>query len=168
MTTTTDSKSHAASFCVNAGYAPRSTSLDCVREHENWRLKLYDIDKDGGAIDAAAFEPGIELALKDLPTPAVTDERPGVGVIIRHQTPTLLYLILCWWGRVNEMPIRTFGNELGEGADIRGRGWRAAQGDESVCVWDLDVIAHERNAYVDHVLSRPDAPDLEAYLADAI
>ncbi len=77
-----------------------------------------------------------------------------------------VYLILCWWGRENEMPIRTFVNVRHEDGSLEG--WRAAQGDESVCVWDLDIIAHERNAYVEHVLSRPDAPDLEAYLADAI
>jgi hypothetical protein len=34
---------------------------------------------------------------------------------------------------------------------------------ESVCVWDLEVIAFERDAYITTVLARPPAPT-EAYL----
>ena len=33
------------------------------------------------------------------------------------------------------------------------------------CVWELPPIAHERDAWVRHMLV-PDQPDLSAYLAD--
>jgi hypothetical protein len=33
------------------------------------------------------------------------------------------------------------------------------------CVWELPPIAHERDAWVRHMLL-PDKPDLDAYLAD--
>ncbi|MEV6199775.1 hypothetical protein AB0M64_07350 [Streptomyces sp. NPDC051771] len=35
------------------------------------------------------------------------------------------------------------------------------------CVWELAPLAHERAAWIRHVLA-PDAPDLPAYLADAL
>ena len=35
------------------------------------------------------------------------------------------------------------------------------------CVWELPPIAHERDAWVRHMLV-PDKPDLHAYLADAM
>jgi hypothetical protein len=35
------------------------------------------------------------------------------------------------------------------------------------CVWELPPIAHERDAWVRHMLL-PDKPDLEAYLADSM
>ncbi|MER6370492.1 hypothetical protein [Streptomyces mirabilis] len=35
------------------------------------------------------------------------------------------------------------------------------------CVWELPPILHERDAWVRHMLA-PDAPDLDAYLADSL
>lgn len=35
------------------------------------------------------------------------------------------------------------------------------------CVWELPPLAHERSAWVRHVLD-PDRPDLDAYLADVL
>jgi len=47
-------------------------------------------------------------------------------------------------------------------------GWRPANDSESVCVWDLEVLWRERQAYVATVL-RPGGSDIEAYLAtDAV
>jgi hypothetical protein len=33
-------------------------------------------------------------------------------------------------------------------------------------VWDLSVVAHERDAWIRHVLASPATPNLDAYLAD--
>ncbi len=33
------------------------------------------------------------------------------------------------------------------------------------CVWDMAVVAYERDAWVQHVLMNPGGPDIEAYLA---
>ena len=35
------------------------------------------------------------------------------------------------------------------------------------CVWELPPLLHERDAWVRHMLT-PDAPDLDAYLADSL
>ncbi len=43
--------------------------------------------------------------------------------------------------------------------------WREAAHTASICVWDLQVMAFERDAYVETVLSAPADPDVEAYLA---
>ena len=36
------------------------------------------------------------------------------------------------------------------------------------CVWDMAVIAYERDAWVQHVLMNPGGPDLDAYLAQQL
>jgi hypothetical protein len=33
------------------------------------------------------------------------------------------------------------------------------------CVWDLRVICHERQAWIDATLTNPAGPDADAYLA---
>jgi hypothetical protein len=45
-----------------------------------------------------------------------------------------------------------------------GARWREAR-DESFCVWDLEVIWHERNAYVEHML-KPATARPDRYLVD--
>ena len=40
--------------------------------------------------------------------------------------------------------------------------------DSSVCVWDLRLQSFEREAWIKHVLQKPDAPDFEGYLAERL
>ena len=68
------------------------------------------------------------------------------------------YLILAWWDRENELPIKVFVKGDSDPA------WRRARGGESVCVWDLDVLWHEREAYVATLLGPDQAGARERYL----
>lgn len=69
--------------------------------------------------------------------------------------------MLCWWDNANELFTETFIQGEGGGRD----GWFDARGRGSPCVWDLEVIWHERQAYVRHVLAA-DGAGLDAYLDD--
>ena len=124
-------------------------------------MKVYEITLPGEALDAAQFEAGLKLVADALPQPPTAPGRFGAGFVICHQGRGVDYLVLCWWARENELPIRVFVHDLRPGAS-----WRAAQGDESICVWDLEVIALERDQWVRTVLSRPGAADVEPYLND--
>lgn len=144
---------------INDPYRDRPSAFVGVRECGPWRLKVHDIAHPGGRVEAREFEQGVELALSALPAPALHAGRPGVGFLVRHQGTGVAYVVLCWWGRENELPIRVFVREEGSA-----EGWRATRGDESVCVWDLEVIWREREAYVTHVLTGGRG-DVGAYLA---
>lgn len=138
-------------------YAPRPVGFHGIREYGGWRLKRYAITWNADALPWPEFEPGTELALAELPRPARAEERPGVGFLIAHRGRNADYLVLGWWDRANELPLRVF---IREG----GSAWRPARGSESLCVWDLQVIWFEREAYV-ATLMDPACPDpLDAYL----
>ena len=65
--------------------------------------------------------------------------------------------MLAWWERENELPIRL--------AVRRGdEEWRDSRADESICVWDLQVIGFERDAYVATVLADGSGEGIEGYL----
>ncbi|BAK75998.1 hypothetical protein NH8B_1172 [Pseudogulbenkiania sp. NH8B] len=122
-----------------------------------WRLKLYDIAYDSLPLDEARFAAGVDGALAGLPQPALTAQRPGVGALIRHAGRGMDYLVLVYWDNENECLIRVWVRDE--------NGWRTARA-ESFCVWDMQVIWHEREACVRHLLS--DAPDMDGYLADTL
>jgi hypothetical protein len=129
-------------------YSPRPIVLLEPIVHDGWQLKLYSIVFGDSAFNRPRFEGGLAAALAALPSPAATAERPGVGFVILHQGRDVDYVVLGWWDRENELPLRVFVRER-----AAGKPWRAARGSESVCVWDVQVIAAERDAYVDTVMS---------------
>lgn len=136
-------------------YAPRPTEFQGVLRHGDWRLRHWTIRYGDGPLAVERFTGGRGLALASLPAPALTNARPGVGVLIEHQGNGADYVVLAWWDRENELPIRVFIRD--------GEAWRVARGSESVCVWDLEVLWREREAYVQHVLG-PNGPNVDAYL----
>jgi hypothetical protein len=127
---------------------------------------MYSVVLHGSPPDWGVFEPAIALALDTLPSPARAPGRPGVGFLIAHTGRGLWYTVLCWWDRENELPIRVWVAEQADGPPA----WRPAQGSESVCVWDLDIIWHEREAWVDTMLGAGAAsggePDTELLVQD--
>ena len=138
-------------------YSPRPIRFLGIRTPGGWRLKHYAITYGPRSLDEAVFEPGLAMALAALPEPATTEGRPGVGFVIAHQGRGADYVVLAWWDRENELPLRVFVREQRDGA-----AWRPAQESESVCVWDLQVLGFEREAYVATLL----APDAGSEAAD--
>jgi hypothetical protein len=137
-------------------YIARTVRFWELAEFNGYRLKQYAIVY-GGPFRADSFGDGLRLAFEALPTPAVTADRPGVGFAIAHQGNGADYVVLGWWDRENELPLKIFVRpQTPEGQ------WRPARGGESVCVWDLEVIWFERQAYVQTLLNGGDS---EAYLA---
>ncbi|HUH13911.1 MAG TPA: hypothetical protein VMK65_12420 [Longimicrobiales bacterium] len=138
-------------------YARRPTRFLRRLDHGGWRLKLYSIQVGPEPLDEDGVAPGLALALAGLPDPAVAEGRPGVGFCLLHRGRGADYVILCWWDRENELPMRLAVRTAEEGE------WRPARGTESVCVWDLRVLAFERDAYVATLLGDPPS-DAESYL----
>lgn len=139
-------------------FRPRATTFRDVWRVGNWRLKRYAIVYDGGPADWAEYDDVWPRVEATLPQPAVGRGRPGVGFVIAHRGASLHYLILAWWDRENEVPLRVFVKGFGSEDS-----WRAAEGSESVCVWDLEIIWFERCAYVETLMGEGDS-DADSYL----
>jgi hypothetical protein len=148
-----------AEFIVHEPYRPRVIRFRGLREWRDWRLKLYSVEYAAEPFAWDVFDEGLALARPALPEPAVTNQRPGVGFAVLHQGRGVSYLVLAWWDRENELFSRTFWRPYG--ADSI---WRVGTAGETACVWDLQVVWFEREAYLRHVLARAGAPDLESYL----
>jgi len=141
-------------------YEPRPIEYLGLVDHKDWRLKFYSVILGQALLDRPDFGRGFRLVLHHLPEPAVTEERAGVGFLIAHQGRGANYAVLAWWDSENELPIRVAVRRH----DERG-GWRPARGRESICVWDLQVLAFERRAYVETILASDDlAAATDAYL----
>lgn len=146
-------------FRVSRPYEPRPVKYHGVIEHLGYRLKRYAIWLPGETFAEGRFRAGRGLVLSAVAEPAVTAQRPGVGFLVEHQGRDADYVTLAWWDRENELPTRVIVCE-------EHGGWRPARDAESFCVWDLQIIAAERDAYVETVLT-PGGGGVEAYLQRA-
>ena len=77
-----------------------------------------------------------------------------------HQGRGVHYLVAGWWDRENELCLRVARRP--QAADGT---WTLVTAGESGCVWDLQVIWFEREAYVARVLAPAAGPDLDGYVA---
>ena len=121
-------------------------------EHRGWTMKRYAINYGAMPYDESRFDGGRSLALTALPPSPTGPGRVGAGFVIEHQGNLIDYLVLAWWDRENELPLRIYVREPSAG-------WREARDAESICVWDLQLIWAERQAYVSTVMSGRDRRD---------
>lgn len=142
-------------------YVARPIRFIGVAEPHGYRIKRYAIQYGGGPFREAVFAEGLRLACESLPRPAITDQRIGMGFAITHQGNGVDYVVLAWWDNENELPLRVFVRSQKDDAE-----WRPARDGESVCVWDLEVIWFERQAYVRTILGGGTKTDyLDSHLA---
>lgn len=75
---------------------------------------------------------------------------------ILHEGATLRYLVLAWWGNDNELFNSVSVEENGT--------WVSNSEKYSFCLYDLEVIWHERNSFIKHLYSG--TMNLDGYEAD--
>lgn len=138
-------------------YRPRPIRFTGIRDHAGYRLRCHEVAWRDRPLDLPRFEEGIDLILQELPQPAVSGGRPGLGFLIAHQGATGDYLVLGWWDNENELPMKVWVRHPDDG-------WGPAGERESFCVWDLEVMWRERERYVAAMLAGPESPGPDAYL----
>ncbi len=145
-------------------YAPRPVRPMGVRSFGDWRLKLYGIAYGRDEPRSELVQAAAQAAESTLPVPARGDDRYGLGFLGIHDGRDSSFVFVSWWENENELQHRVF-----YAAPDRPGALRAATPHEPIaCVWDLSVIAHEREAWIRHVLSRVGGADRDAYLADTL
>lgn len=131
-------------------YVPRR-----IESRSDWfdpdRIKVYTISAHSRPVDREDFLPRLrEIKAK---TPIAWDATPAFAIF--HDGAGALYLVLAWWGN---------DNELFTSVSVRtDAGWVEDRSRFSFCLYDMEVMWHERNFYVE-CLDCPQ-PDLAAYRA---
>ena len=154
-----------------APYEPRPIRFLHLAAVDGWRLKVYGISARQERPDPAAVQAALRLATERLPRPATTfgdevgadlsGERYGVGVLIVHEGREGLFVLMSWWAGENMLHHHVYFAPDGPPFPFE---YLSSTG-VIACVWELAVLAFEREAWVETVLADPAGPDLGAYLA---
>ncbi|WP_266183215.1 hypothetical protein [Dyella humicola] len=112
-------------------------------------IKIYTISAANQPVDRQAYTARLNV-LKG-------EKRVAWSItpafVICHDGANARYLILAWWGNDNELFISVSAETAS--------GWVEDSSRYAVCLWDLEVIWHERNVFVDTMYCP--TPKLDAY-----
>lgn len=147
---------------VTEPYRPRRTQLLGVLDRAGWTIKLTGITAGADLPGDGEVAAAVAVAERVLPQPPRNTTRSGVGFCIVHRGIEALWVLVCWW-ELDVMYERLWRADLGS-TDLRA----VPPDGPTACVWELQVIDHERRAWVDHVLVRWSAPDFTHYLSSAL
>ncbi|MGW0884759.1 hypothetical protein [Streptomyces sp. NPDC002671] len=136
---------------------------------DHWQLKAYHVLRDPDRpltpeIVAAAYD----TARSMLPEP--DHEMPAAGWLVLHEGGNgAMYLcVYTWvWGNVVHARTAAAGEPFVGCPDDDPTHYVVNETPYAGCVWELPTLAHERTAWVRHMLA-PDVPDVTSYLADTL
>lgn len=129
-------------------------------EWGSWRFKIYGIGWRGKLPGTELVEAARKVARERL---AVIDSRShhyGVGFMGIHAGKTANFIFIDWWQDENELHHHVYVSQLDTPTQLE----YVTPTGLIACVWDLAVLGFEREAWLQAVLKRPEAPDLNDYL----
>ena len=129
-----------------------------IAEVQGWQLKRYSILYGDKTLNDQVVTAARNVAADFLPQPATAPSHYGVGFVSVHQGKSYDFVTLAYW---------TYDTELRHQSYMRPSSSSAAlapvTSELSSDVWDLRLLAFEREAWINTVLSAAE-PDLSAYL----
>jgi hypothetical protein len=131
---------------------------------EDWRMKVYGIAYGRPGPRAELILAAKETALRMLKEQAAATKHYSAGFLGVHDGRTGGFVFVDWWADENELHHHFFISPPDEPTQLFDR---TATGPHA-CVWDLRVIAFERDAWLARVLRNPGGPDIEAYLFERL
>ena len=144
-------------------YAPRQYASLPIWTVGSLRLKPYVIQlPDGAGLPDRTMEAARGVTSLTLRQAAAAESGShDLGFVILHAGLAGTWLLMDWWAHKDICCQRLARADPGSAdfVDVSDRPLMA-------CVWELRVIAHERDAWIEHMLTP--APDPEGYLADRL
>lgn len=130
-------------------------------------IKPYHVDTSDTPLSPAMLAAAYDALPGLLPAP--DDGTPPAGFAVVHRGGDSLYVnAYAWvWGNVIECRVAAAGQPYLGCPDTDPTHLVPVTRPVIGCVWELPALAHERTAWVRHVLV-PDGPDLGAYLDDTL
>ncbi len=142
-------------------YTERPIRFLEVWSHAGWRLKVYSISSKREVCRLDLVAAAKDVATENLPHPALSPERYGLGTLIIHEGNDANFVLLDHWAGENMLHHQVFASSLEWPLELAD----ASHTKLAMCVWELHVLAFERQAWIDTVLRQPEQPDFDGYLA---
>ena len=140
-------------------YRAREVEFRKRATFEGWRLKVYGISSGEESVSDELVETGLIKILPNLPAPALSENRYGVGFVIIHRGQFRNWFSLDWWEYEDILFHNLYSSPLDKAGVIN-----AEESAAIACVHELKIIAFESEAWIRTALSKTSDPGIEIYL----
>jgi hypothetical protein len=130
---------------------------------DGWKIKTYGIAPAAARPRPELIRAARRRAATALPDRPDRDGAFGVGFLIVRDGPERCLAMVDWWAHLDELYQRVFAAPAALPQALAPQDSPAIGG---VC--ELAVTAHERSAWLRHVLANPAGWDIDGYLADTL
>lgn len=146
---------------ISSPYKSRAIRFLEIHEQDGWKIKIYSISAKSLTVNTKYVETAKQQLSQWLSKHNIYALATyNVATLILHEGKEGCFAIVNWWTDENMLQHYVFfaSNENETGFK--------SFADNSIitCVWELEVLWFERNAWVEYVLQNPDNPDIKAYL----
>lgn len=128
----------------------------------DWRMKAYGIAYGKARPGDRLIDAAGAVAEKRLRDSGPATSHYGVGFVGVHEGKTAHFVFVDWWADENELHHHVYVASLHRPTALD---YRTPTG-LAACVWDLRVLAFERDAWVAALARGEGVPDREGYLTD--
>jgi hypothetical protein len=142
------------------GFHERVMRSGGVATVSGWQVKQYRLTVTDEQIEPAVLDAASAFLPALLPAPDAADTTPRVAFAVLHKGMNAVWCNLYAWCLEAIVHCRLGSAPLSAPTDF------APVSQPLIgCVWELPALAHERSAWVRHMLAGP-SPDLDGYLDD--
>ncbi len=148
-----------------APYETRNIQFHGIVETEGWKTKTYKLTKKGSfeSVDSlAASLTNLNSWLRQ--SDNYEFDIYNIACLIVHECDEGVFSILNWWTGENMLQNFVYYSANSNPSQFE----LMSEGGLTCCVWEMAIIWHERNAWIEHVLKKADCPQFDKYLDDII
>ena len=146
-------------------YKTRKIAFKELLVVDEWKVKVYTISKSGDFNHSEFYQKVKDKLSEWFKMENSFDSRSDkVAFIILHSGTEGIFTLVNWWVGKNMLNTHIFISNHNQTSDftlISGDGL-------APCIWELEVINHERLSWTTNVLKKIPNPCLEEYLNDTI
>ncbi len=147
-------------------YKPRKISFDQWFKVSDWIVKIYTITK----LDAFNSHSILKNIKEQIPNWLNEIERTDLptysnAFVIVHEAREGVWILLNWWTGGEMIETKVYFSNFDQPEIIMD----SPYSDNSLlCVWELEIFAHERKSWIKHVLEKSHLPNFEEYKVDVL
>ena len=147
-------------------YQPRIISFETKLELDTWNIKVYTISKQNKFASQAI----LENSIAQLPKWLKEIEASNLPIyqqafLIVHEAREGVWILLNWWTGGEMVQSKVFFSHFDRPDQIVDSPYKTSS---LLCVWELEIFAHERKSWIDHILSKPEQPEYSKYELDTL
>lgn len=146
-------------------YKTRKIQFKELVEINDWKIKIYTISKVGEFNHDIFYQ----NVLKELPEWLKMDNgfdssNDKISFLILHSGNEGIFSLINWWVGINMLNTNIFISSPEKPTEFK----KISGNGLSPCVWELEIINHERISWTNNVLKQFQNPKYQKYLNDVI